>query len=210
MRQATLLFATAIFLVFGCGPASAETMQPPTEDYLRRFKRDAPFLAVIEYVDKDYQRVIGQRTFRSQKPFGAGDGVTIPLQGLTLNLYGLSACQSDQVISVYIYRGPCSQAGQQYLGTELKLSPLLLCRVFVSQANKPVQDATCFTLYKVLDAEIVHNVEAAILKVGAVKLSRDTDGKPLRPDLLAAEDYAREKQTLLWNPELAKMPGDEE
>ncbi|WP_370169266.1 hypothetical protein [Sinorhizobium fredii] len=187
--------------------AVAATMQPPDEEYLTRFKRDVPFLGVIEYVDKSYQKVIGQRTFRSQKPFTAGAGPTIELQGITLNLYGLSACPTSKNISVYIYNGPCSGAAPQYLNTELSLSPVLLCRVFESAANKRVQDATCFTLYKVLETEIVHNLEDALLKVGAVTLTRDKEGKPLRPDLIAAEEHAKRKQTLLWNPAALEVIG---
>ncbi|GGB09332.1 hypothetical protein GCM10011491_41640 [Brucella endophytica] len=182
-------------------------MIPPDDAYFERFKRDAPFVAVIEYVDAGYTRVTGQRTFRSQKPFKAGAGATIQLQGMNLNLYGLSACPSKRDISVYVYSGPCDQAAPQYINTELSLSPMLLCRVFESQADKPLQDATCFTLYRVLDTEIIHNLEDAVLRVGAVMLTRDKEGRPLRPDLETSEQFAREKQTLLWNPSAAAALG---
>ena len=202
-----IIASTAAGLLYMATNAMGATMTAPDEDYIKRFQRDAPFLAVIEYVDKNYRQVVGQRTFRSQRFFRAGAGATIELQGITLNLYGLSACQSNQNISVYIYNGPCSSAAAQYINTELSLSPILLCRVFESFADKRVQDATCFTLYTVLETEIVHNLEEAILKVGAVKLTRDEKGKPLRPELSAAEQYAKEKQTLLWNPAAASATG---
>jgi hypothetical protein len=179
--------------------AFAAGVEEPSKNYLKRFSIEAPFTAIIEYVDDSYSKVEGQRIFKSDKPFSAGQGPLIALTGVSINLYGVSACPSNSPIQVFVYEGPCSGALPQYINTELSLSPIILCRAFMKYADEPVQDASCFSLFSVGDTSIVHNVEHALLKIGAGFLTRDKDGKALRPDLQDAENYAREKQTLLWN-----------
>ena len=95
----------------------------------------------------------------------------------------------------------------RYIDTELSLSPILLCRSFLKYANEPVQDATCYSLYTVGDTAIVHNVEAALLEIGAGFLTKDKNGKPLRPDLIDAEAKARAKKTLLWSDQAKSAMG---
>lgn len=179
--------------------AAAQSITEPTKYYLRRFTIEAPFTAIIEYVDADYSKVEGQRIFKSQKPFAPKGAALIGLQGVDLNLYGLSACPSDASIEAYIYSGKCSGALPTYLKTELSLSPIILCRVFMKYAEEPVQDATCWNLFSMGDVGIIHNTEGALLETGAGFLTRDKDGKILRPDLVRHENYAREKKTLIWS-----------
>jgi hypothetical protein len=186
---------------------SALALEDPDKPYLRRFPIKDNFTAIIEYVDPTGEKVVGQRLFSSPTAFKAGTGPTISLQGVTLNLYGLSACRSADPIQVFIYQGPCNGAAPKYITDELEQSPILLCRAFVEYAKEAVQDATCSTLYTVANVSIIHNFESSLLRVGAVTLTRDDTGKPLRPDLEEDEDYAKEKETLLWNPQAASAAG---
>lgn len=188
--------------------ASAETLDDPTKFYLKRFALESPFTAIVEYVSDDYARVEGQRIFRGKAPFKSAGSATIDLGSLTLNLFGVSACGSDVPIQVFIYQGPCSAALPQYIETELSLSPILICRAFKKYADLPMQDATCWSLYTVGTAAIVHNVEEALLKVGAGLATRREDGTLLRPELADAENFAREKSSLLWNPAAAAAGGN--
>ena len=184
-----------------CSPevTAAQSINEPTKEYLRRFTITAPFTAIIEYVDKNYSKVEGQRVFNSMKPFAPAGGATIGLQGVKLNLYGLSPCPSDATIEAFIYSGKCSAALPTYIRTELNLSPILICRVFMKYANEPVQDATCWNLFSMGDVGVVHNTEGALLETGAAFLTRDKDGIVLRPDLIGHENYARQKGTLIWS-----------
>lgn len=179
--------------------ATAESIKEPTKEYLGRFTIEAPFTAILEYVDDEYSKVEGQRIFKSSKPFASGGSALIRLKGIFLNLYGLSACPSDASIEVYIYSGKCSDALPTYLQTELSMSPILICRVFMKYANEKIQDATCWTLFSMGDVGVVHNTEGALLETGAGFLTRDKDGKVLRPDLIPHENHARAKGTLIWS-----------
>lgn len=178
---------------------AAQSIDDPTKEYLRRFTIEAPFTAIVEYVDSSYSKVEGQRVFKSNKPFAPAGAATISLQGVKLNLYGLSPCPSDASIEAYIYSGKCSAALPTYLRTELNLSPVIICRVFMKYANEPVQDATCWNLFSMGDVGVVHNTEGALLETGAGFLTRDKDGNVLRPDLVQYENYARQKRTLIWS-----------
>ena len=207
MDRAPRYLTLAVFLA-GTASAAAETLDDPAKSYLNRFAVESPFTGIIEYVSDDYSRVEGQRIFSSAQPFASGGGATIKFGGITVNLYGVSACPSDAPIQVFIYQGPCNGALPQYIDTELSLSPIVICRAFKKYAELAVQDATCWSLYTVGDAAIVHNVEEALLKVGAGIATRRDDGSLLRPDLADAEMFARKKESLLWNPAAAAALGD--
>ena len=187
--------------------AAAQSLDDPNKEYLRRFTITAPFTAIIEYVDNNYSKVEGQRVFKGNKPFAPSGAATIGLQGVKLNLYGLSPCPSDAAIEAYIYSGKCSAALPTYLRTELSLSPILICRVFMKYANEPTQDATCWNLFSVGDVGVIHNTESALLETGAGFLTRDEDGNILRPDLIEFENYARKKGTLIWSESAKQAMG---
>lgn len=184
---------------------SAYALDDPDKAYLRRFTITEPFTAIIEYVDDTGQNIVGQRTFASATSFTSTPTAGISLTGITLNLYGLQVCQSSEPIQVYIYHGPCNGAAQQYMDQEMEQSPIIICRVFMKYAKEQHQDATCWTLYTVADIAIVHNFEDALVRVGAVTLARDDKGNALRPDLEDAEQYAKDKESLLWNPNAASV-----
>jgi len=187
-------------LAFACTLGTAAAQVPPiTENYLKSLSVEGYYQAIIEYVDES--GITGRRTFTSEQPFQSSAGVSISLTGIELDLYGLSACPSDVIINVYIYDGPCSAAASQYLETELSFSSLVLCRVASSQAEQPRQWASCYALKQMLGVEINQNLEEILLMTGAAYLTRDDAGQPLRKDLIAAEQHAREKQTLIWAPE---------
>jgi|GEM_PF-5058149 len=187
-------------LVFACTLGTAAAQVPPiTENYLKSLSVEEHYQAIIEYVDEG--GIIGRRSFTSDQPFQSGAGISISLTGIELDLYGLSACPSDVIINVYIYDGPCSAAASQYLETELSFSSLVLCRVASSQAEQPRQWASCYALKQMLGVEISQNLEEILLMTGAAYLTRDDAGQPLRKDLIAAEQHARDKQTLIWAPE---------
>jgi len=193
-------FACASTLMLACTLDATTAQVPPvTENYLKSLSTSEHYQAIIEYVDGD--KIIGRRSFTSEQPFHSGAGVSISLTGIELNLYGLSACPSDVIINAYIYDGPCSAAASQYLETELSFSSLLLCRVASSQAEQPRQWASCYALQQMLGVEITQNLEEILLMTGAAYLTRDEAGQPLRKDLIAAEQHARDKQTLIWAPE---------
>ncbi len=163
-------------------------------------------MAVIEYLDAAGTRAEGQRTFTADKPFRAGQGPTIPLSGLTIRLHGIEACPTDRVIEVAVYEGPCSGALTEYLNGELKAAPIILCRAFATEQQKPVQDVTCWNRYRLGPVDIVNHTESALLETGAARLMRNDKGAPIRPELEAAEAKARAKGSIIWNPRAGVPP----
>jgi hypothetical protein len=193
----------SVLLQFGAVGA----IEPVTEDYVMRFAQDASFIVVIEYVDSTSSKIEGQRTFHRDQPFQAGQGVTIDLGAMSLNLYGLSACPSDASIDVASYTGPCSGMVTHYINSQLSLSPLVVCRVFTKYAEDALQDASCDHVFAALGERVLLNFDAVLVQVGAVTLTRGENGAPFRPDLVADEDLAKGKQTGLWNPAAVHLAG---
>ena len=163
-------------------------------------------MAVIEYLDAAGARVEGQRTFTANKPFRAGQGPTISLSGIILRLHGIEACPSDRVIEVAVYEGPCSGALTEYLNGELKAAPIILCRAFATEQQKPVQDATCWNRYRLGPVDIVNHTESALLETGAARLIRNDKGEPIRPELEPAEAKAQAKGSIIWNSRAGVLP----
>jgi endonuclease YncB( thermonuclease family) len=186
--------------------AIGQNLSDPDKAYLSRYAGSHAHVAVVEYLDPAGARVEGQRTFTSDKPFMAGQGATIPLQGLTLRLFGIEACPTDRVIEVAVYQGPCSGALTEYLNGELKAAPIILCRAFATEQAKPVQDATCWNRYRLGPVDLVNHTESALLETGAARLVRNDRGEPLRPELEPAEAKARAKGSIIWNPRAGVPP----
>lgn len=186
--------------------AHAQVLGDPDKAYLSRYASGQAHVAVVEYLDPAGTRVEGQRTFTADKPFRAGQGATIPLAGLTLKLHGIEACPTDRVIEVAVYQGPCSGALTEYLNGELAAAPIILCRAFASEQNKPVQDATCWNRYRLGPVDIVNHTESALLETGAARLARNDKGEPLRLELEPAEAKARAKGSIIWNPRAGVAP----
>ncbi|MGL4239154.1 hypothetical protein [Tabrizicola sp.] len=202
--QTAIFVAIASFFV--TQDVRAQALGDPDQSYLSRYQAGHAHVAVVEYLDAAGARVEGQRTFTADKPFRAGQGATIPLSGLTLRLHGIEACPTDRVIEVAVYEGPCSGALTEYLNGELKAAPIILCRAFASEQQKPVQDVTCWNRYRLGPVDIVNHTESALLETGAARLIRDDKGAPIRPELEPAEAKARAKGSIIWNPRAGVPP----
>ncbi len=207
MRMSAIQTQNAVILtVCSLASAHAQSLGDPDQSYLSRYQGRHAHVAVVEYVDASGARVEGQRTFTAEKPFRAGQGPTIALAGLTLRLHGIEACPTDRVIEVAVYVGPCSGALTEYLNGELKAAPIILCRAFATEQQKPVQDVTCWNRYRLGPVDIVNHTESALLETGAARLTRNKNGQAVRPELEPAEAKARAKGSIIWNPRAGVPP----
>ncbi|WFR97807.1 hypothetical protein [Rhizobium tumorigenes] len=147
---------------------------------------------VIEYYDGN-QQVVGRRGYASVAGFKAVSPLDIRVDDkVTLHLYGLEPCQGDMVNRQENFAGACADFATDHLAVMLRSPRVIYCRAFLSEEKAPVQDATCFGYYNYPGAlDDIANFEEQLVSLGALRLSKKTDGSLMRPDLAKAEQIGR-------------------
>lgn len=171
-------------------PASGAA--PVDKAYVKSLAAPGKTVLVLEYYDG--QGVIADRKgFASAKGFEAVSPSDFRVdQKITVHLYGIEPCEGDLVNRRENFAGTCSDYAKRGLETLLKSPKVIFCRAFVSEANAPVQDATCYGYYSYpgsLDA--VDMFEEQLVSTGSHRIAKKPDGTPARKDLEEAEKIGR-------------------
>ncbi|UCI10728.1 hypothetical protein [Mesorhizobium sp. B1-1-8] len=166
--------------------------QPIDKDYVRSLAAAGKTVLVMEYYDG--QGGIAERKgFASAKGYHAVSPTDFRINDkTTIHLYGIEPCDGDMVNRRENFSGTCAEYAKQGLETLLKSPKVIFCRAFVSEANAPVQDATCYGYYNypgVLDS--VDMLEEQLVSVGTHRIAKKPDGTPARKDLDEAQKIGR-------------------
>jgi hypothetical protein len=106
----------------------------------------------------------------------------------TIALYGLSPCRRTGTFEFSGERFTCDTLWREQLNDNLFATQAVLCRAYVDQVDRPVQEATCLRADEgsgKLTGGIV--IDDTLVGLGSAVLTRDASGKPLRPELAGAE-----------------------
>jgi hypothetical protein len=173
-------------------PRAARAVDSIDKAYVRSLAVSGKTVLVLEYYDEN-SRLVSRRGFTSASGFKAVSPTDIRIdERRTLHLYGVEPCRGEMVNRREGFSGACADFAVEQLNILLQSPKVLFCRAFLTNENSPVQDATCFGYYYFpgsLDA--VDNLEEQLLSLGALRLSKKTDGTPLRPDLADGERIGR-------------------
>ncbi|MCS3744062.1 hypothetical protein FHX16_006078 [Rhizobium sp. BK661] len=173
-------------------PSQVLAATPVDRAYIKSLEAPGKTVLVIEYYD-GANTVASRKGYASAAGFRAVSALDVRVDSeTTLHLYGVEPCEGEMVNRREGFSGSCSDFGQQHLQILLKSPKVILCRAFVSEENAPRQDVTCFGYYYfpgVLDS--VDNFEEQLLSIGALRLAKNQDGSPMRPDLVDAEKIGR-------------------
>ncbi|WP_244483827.1 hypothetical protein [Rhizobium sp. Root482] len=160
--------------------------------YVKSLAAPGKAVLVVEYYDSD-GNVVDRKGFASPNGFRSKSPVDIEVDAsLDLHLYGLEPCRGEMVNRREGYAGHCGDYAREQLEILLGSAKVIFCRAFLTEQNARQQDATCFGYYYYpgsLDA--VDNIEERLVSLGALRLSKRTDGTLKRPDLAEAERIGR-------------------
>lgn len=107
----------------------------------------------------------------------------------TVAIYGLQPCA---IPGEFAYKGEsftCASLWQDRLAGNLFGTRAVLCRAYIDQLNRPVQQATCIREKDGFDRDHTPGgivIDDALVGLGVVEVGKGADGKALRPDLAAA------------------------
>ncbi|TPI27672.1 hypothetical protein FJ970_31300 (plasmid) [Mesorhizobium sp. B2-1-8] len=165
---------------------------PVDQAYIRSLAAPGKTVLVIEYYDG--KGGVGDRTgfasasgFKAVSPtdFAANDKIAI-------HLFGIEPCDGDMVNRRENFAGSCADYAERGLATLLKSPKVIYCRAFVSEANAPVQDATCYGYYNYPGSlDTVDMFEEQLVSLGTHRIAKKADGSLARPDLEQAEKIGR-------------------
>jgi hypothetical protein len=205
-KMASLGFSTRWLSTLLCGAIAtpASGAEPINEDYVRSLAAPGKTVLVIEYFDGQ-GGVVKRKGFASAAGFQPVSPTDFRVaEGLTLHLYGVEPCEGEMVNRKEDFSGPCAEFATRGLSTMLKAAKVIYCRAFVSEENRPVQDATCYSHFHFpgsLDA--IDMFEEQLVSLGNLRLTRKPDGLPLRPDLTAAEKIAKSGYGMWADPRIS-------
>jgi endonuclease YncB( thermonuclease family) len=203
-----MLLASALILTGLSSPSLA--LSDPSNAELEALRQANTNVLVLEYYDAGGKSLVAKQTFSSpERPqFASGTSYRFG-QALTLNAWGVSSCSHDRRLTDAKFDGPCRDFVREGLNAILRSGPVMLCRAFADQQDKPVKNASCFVLVNYASVYGVTKVEEYLVSGGYVSLVRDADGKPLRPDLADEERIAKGFGRGLWSFEHERIRRDQ-
>lgn len=160
--------------------------------YIRSLAAPGKTVLVIEYYDGK-GGVSDRKGYASAHGFQAVSPTDFQVSDkITLHLFGIEPCDGSLVNRRENFSGSCADYAEQGLKTLLKAPKVIYCRAFVSEANAPVQDATCYGYYNFPGSlDSVDMFEEQLVSVGTHRIAKKADGTPARPDLSEAEKIGR-------------------
>ena len=201
------LLAAGLILSSLAGPAMA--LGDPTNAELEALRQANTNVLVIEYYDVGGKTLVGKQTFTSPERAQFANGTSYRFgPSLILNAWGVAPCSHDRRLTDATFDGPCREFVREGLNAILRSGPVMLCRAFADQQDKPVKNASCFILVNYASVYGVTKVEEYLVSGGYVSLARDADGKPLRPDLVDEERIAKGFGRGLWSFEHERVRRD--
>ncbi|MBZ9857381.1 hypothetical protein LB566_26690 [Mesorhizobium sp. CA13] len=162
------------------------------QGYVRSLAAAGKTVLVVEY--HDGQGGIAERKgFASTSGFRAISPTDFRIDAKTvIHLYGLEPCEGDLVNRREDFSGSCADYARKGLETLLQSPRVIFCRAFVSEANAPVQDATCYGYYNYPGSlDTIDMFEEQLVSIGTHRIARKPDGTPARKDLADAEKIGR-------------------
>ena len=169
------------------------------KDYIRSLAAPGKTVLVIEYYDGS-GKVADRKGYATTAGFKAVSPTDFRIDDkTTLHLYGLEPCKGEMVNRRDEFAGSCTDYGQQQLQIMLQNPKVVFCRAFVSEQGSPVQNATCYGYYYIPGAlNAVDMFEEQLLSLGALRLAKNPDGTPVRPDLAKAEEIGQKGSFGMW------------
>jgi hypothetical protein len=157
--------------------------------YIRSLASPGSTVLVIEYFDGGGQ-VAKRKGYASKTGFKAVSATDFKVDDKTsVHLFGLEPCDGDMVNRKEGYAGSCQDYAQEQLSIMLQSPKVVYCRAFLSEENRPVQDATCYGYYNFPGSlDTIDMLEEQLVSMGALRLAKDQGGKPKRSDLKDAEE----------------------
>jgi hypothetical protein len=204
----TTIWATGLFLSALTSPAFA--LSDPSNAELEVLRQAGTNVLVLEYHDASGKGLVDKQTYTSPERAQSVSGTSFRFgASLALNAWGVSPCQHDRRLTDAKFDGPCRDFVREGLNAILRSGPVMLCRAFADQRDKPVKNASCFILVNYASVYGVTKVEEYLVSGGYVSLIRDADGKPLRPDLSDDERIAKGFGRGLWSFEHERIRRDQ-
>ncbi|MBZ9811135.1 MULTISPECIES: hypothetical protein [unclassified Mesorhizobium] len=170
----------------------AMAAEPIDQGYVRSLAAPGKTVLVVEY--HDGQGGIAERKgFASTSGFRAISPTDFRIDAETvIHLYGIEPCEGDLVNRRDDFSGSCADYARKGLETLLQSPRVIFCRAFVSEANAPVQDATCYGYYNYPGSlDTIDMFEEQLVSIGTHRIARKRDGTPARKDLADAEKIGR-------------------
>lgn len=160
--------------------------------YVKSLAAPGKAILVVEYYDPA-GKAVARKGFASPSGFRAKSPVDIAVDAdVGLHLYGLEPCRGEMVNRKEGFAGSCGDYAREQLDIMLKAAKVIFCRVFLTERDAPLQDATCFGYYNYPGTlNTVDNLEEQLVSLGALRLSKKQDGTLMRPDLADAERIGR-------------------
>ena len=165
---------------------------PVDQSYIRSLAAPGKTVLVIEYYDGK-GGVSDRKGFASASGFKAVSPTGFQVADkITIHLFGIEPCHGDMVNRRENFAGSCADYAEQGLATLLKSPKVIYCRAFVSEANAPTQDATCYGYYNFPGSlDSVDMLEEQLVSLGTHRIAKKADGSLARPDLQQAEKIGR-------------------
>lgn len=194
IKYGHVLFSNASWmsLLVALMAGSAEAAGSVNGDYIRSLAAPGKTVLVVEYYDGQ-KSVAARKGYVSANGFQATSSTDFKVDDKTsLHLFGLEPCRGEMVNRTEGFSGRCDDFAREQLSIKLKAAKVLYCRAFLSEENAAMQDVTCFGYYNYPGTlDTVDNLEEQLVSLGALRLSKKTDGSPMRPDLVEAEKIGR-------------------
>ncbi|MCP1201095.1 hypothetical protein [Notoacmeibacter sp. MSK16QG-6] len=171
------------------------------KDYVKSLAAPGKTVLVIEYYDNEGE-VTNRKGFASREGYRAISPTDFQVDGETsVHLYGLEPCDGELTVRSEDFSGTCAQFAQDQLQIMLKSAKVLFCRAFVSEESAKSQDATCYGYYHYPGSlDSVDMLEEQLVSLGALRVAKGSDGKPLREDLSEAETIGQKGYGMWADP----------
>lgn len=183
------IFALALSLALAMPSLAAGAVD---QAYIRSLAAPGKTVLVIEYYDGK-GGVSERKGYASAQGFQAVSPTDFRVNDkITMHLFGIEPCDGSIVNRRENFAGSCADYAERGLKTLLKAPKVIYCRAFVSEANAPVQDATCYGYYNFPGSlDSVDMFEEQLVSVGTHRIAKKADGSPARADLSQAEQIGR-------------------
>lgn len=172
---------------------------PVDRTYVRSLAAPGKTVLVVEYYDGS-GKVIDRKGFASRQGYRAVSPTDFAVtDALAIHLFGIEPCSGDLVNRRENFAGSCAAYAEQGLAIMLKSPKVIYCRAFVSEAEAPIQDATCYGYYNypgVLDS--IDMLETQLVSVGTHRVAKNSDGSLVRPDLKEAQEIGKAGGYGMW------------
>lgn len=186
MRLPLSIMASALAI------SAAFAAPPIDENYVKSLASPGKKVLVIEYYDGQ-GGVSERKGFASAEPFGVVSPTELRANADTVvNLYGVEPCEGEMVNRAEDFTGTCAEFAVQQLEIMMRSASVVFCRAFMTELGQPKQNATCYTWsYFPPSLDAIDMIEEQLVSLGALRVAKGQDGKPLRTDLGEAEGISR-------------------